>query len=146
MAVAKGRKNERLANLSKAETRLRERYIRSPIDGIFLKKAKSVGEGVERLETVARVVDDTRLILIVYCDSSLFGEIDPSRGYSFELLDGPHKGRIIPADVIHIDPLIDPSSGTFRVKLRVRDREFASAGISARFIPSPVPLVELGRK
>ena len=140
LALAKGRHNERLANLSKAEVRLRERYIRSPIEGIFLKKAKSVGEAVQRLETVARVVDDTQLTLIIYCDSSLFGEIDPALSYSIELLDGPHKGRIIPGDVFHIDPLIDPSSGTFRVKLRVRSHQYGAAGISARFIPSPVPL------
>ena len=136
LAMAESRYQQSLANLAMAEVRLRERFIRSPIDGIFLKKSKSVGESVERLETVARVVDASRLMLVVYCGTSLFGQIEKEANYPIELLDGRHRGKRIEGKVIHLDPIVDPSTGTFRVKLGIAPGDEVAAGFAARLIPN----------
>ena len=122
------------ATLETAKIRLDKMKIKSPIDGIFLKKYKSVGESVERLETVARVLDDTRLELVVYCGSHLFGSMHSDTTLNIEILDGPSRGEQVAAEIVYVDPIIDPSSGTFRVKLEISPTETVSAGLAARLI------------
>ena len=40
------------------------------------------------------------------------------------------------AEVVYVDPLIDPSSGTFRVKLEIAPTDSVSAGLAARLLIS----------
>ncbi len=122
------------ATLETAKIRLEKMKIKSPIDGVFLKKYKSVGESVERLETVARVLDDTRLELVVYCGSHLFGSMHSDTTLNIEILDGPSRGEQVAAEIVYVDPIIDPSSGTFRVKMEISPSETVSAGLAARLI------------
>ncbi len=136
LAKAESQYQHTQASKKAAEIRLDKKKIKSPIDGIFLKKYKSVGESVERLETVARVLDDTRLELVVYCGSQLFGTLHSDTTLNIEILDGPARGEQATAEVVYVDPLIDPSSGTFRVKLEISPSENISAGFAARLIIS----------
>lgn len=124
------------ATLETAVIRRENKKIKSPIDGLFLKKYKSVGESVERLETVARVLDELRLEFVVYCGSHLFGTLQADTTLQIEILDGPSRGEQTSAEVVYVDPLIDPSSGTFRVKLEIAPTESVSAGLAARLLIS----------
>ena len=122
------------AALQAAKIRLDKKKVRSPIDGLFLKKYKSVGEAVDRFETVARVLDDSRLELVIYCGSHLLGAVRADTTLPIEILDGPSRGTQAMALVTYVDPMIDPASGTFRVKLHVVPTDVVSAGLAARLL------------
>ncbi len=136
LAKAESQYKQTQATVETAAIRLEKMKIKSPIDGLFFKKYKSVGESVERLETVARVLDESRLELVVYCGSHLFGSLHSDTTLQIELLDGPSRGEQASAEVVYVDPLIDPSSGTFRVKLEIAPSNSVSAGLAARLLIS----------
>ncbi len=114
-----------------ASLQLSYRTIRSPIDGIFFKKIKSVGEVLQRLEVAARVIDDSSLDMMVYVSPQYFGLFQIGDRVDIQLLDGPHMGKIVEALVDYVDPLIDPASGTFRVKLLVEPSMDVYSGLGA---------------
>ncbi len=134
LAKAESQYKQAQATVDTAKIRYEKKKIKSPINGIFLKKYKSVGESVERLETVARVLDHTRLELVVYCGSHLFGSMHSDTTLNIEILDGPSRGEQVAAEIVYVDPIIDPSSGTFRVKMEISPSETVSAGLAARLI------------
>lgn len=123
------------AALGIAKANLTNRTISSPIDGIFLKSNKSVGEAVERYEVVARVVDVSVLEMVVYCDARLFPAFQGRTEAQVRVLRSPDDQPVVPAKITHVDPVIDPSSGTFRVKLHIIPSGDAASGLSAVLIP-----------
>jgi len=131
LSKAESQLKQAQATLKMAKIRLEKMKIKSPIDGIFFKKYKSVGESVERLEPVARVLDESRLEFVVYGGSYLFRSLHADTTMQIEILDGPARGEQVSAEVVYVDPLIDPSTGTFRIKLEVSPSESVSAGLAA---------------
>jgi RND family efflux transporter MFP subunit len=121
-----------------ARARLANRTLISPIDGIFLKTNKSVGEAVDRFETVARVVDASRLEMVVYADAKHFAALHRIQTVNVKVFISSNSEPIVNAVVAHIDPIIDPSSGTFRVKLLLA----AAAGVAPGY-PAILLLPEL---
>lgn len=117
-----------------AEVQLSYKTITSPINGIFFKKNKSVGESVTRLEVVARVLDDQQLEMVLYCGPQLFGKFQDGQNVKVKLLDGPEKGLIVPAKVVSTDSIIDAASGTFRTKLAVERSPHVTAGLAAMLV------------
>ncbi len=122
------------ASLQAAKISLEKKRVRSPIDGLFLRKYKSVGESVDRFETVARVLDDSRLELTIYCGSHLYGAVQPDSWLPVEIMDGPSRGAQALAQIMFIDPIIDPATGTFRVKLQIDPTEIFAPGLAARLL------------
>ena len=49
-------------------------------------------------------------------------------------MDGPSRGAQALAQVIFIDPIIDPATGTFRIKLEVVPTEVFAPGLAARLL------------
>lgn len=137
LALAEAARDRAEAALSGARDRLEARTIKSPIDGLFFKRSKSVGEAVAQFETVARVIDDSELELVVYAGSSLFGTLQPNRSATVEVMDGPGRGTKVPGTITHVDSLVDPASGTFRIKVRVEPSSVAGAGFAARLLLEP---------
>ena len=125
------------AAIALAQARLANRTIVSPIEGIFLKTNKSVGEAVERFETVARVVDVSSLEMVVYCDSQYFSVFKLTDMVRVRVLKGAEEQPIVEAKIVHIDPIIDPSSGTFRIKLQLPRSAHAAPGYAAVMLPPP---------
>ncbi|HQU08813.1 MAG TPA: efflux RND transporter periplasmic adaptor subunit [Opitutales bacterium] len=135
LAQAKSRELQAWANLDAAKVRLSYRSITSPIDGLYFKKTKSVGESIGRFETAARVIDDSELIMVVYAGAEYFGKVAPGDTVQVLLRDGPGKGQKVQAKVMYVDPLIDPATGTFRIKLQVEPSAVAIPGLSAEMLP-----------
>lgn len=124
-----------------ARVRLANRSIRSPIAGIFLKTNKLVGEAVERYETVARVVDVTSLEMVVFCDARYFSLFKIGQRVDVRVFKSPEDQPIVQGLVVHTDPIIDPSSGTYRVKIKVERSEDSVPGLAAILIaPASAPL------
>jgi RND family efflux transporter MFP subunit len=132
-AVARSGYDQAAATLELARVRLVNRDVISPIDGIFLKTNKVVGEAVERYETVARVVDITSLEMVVYCDARFFSLFKDDQKVDVRVLKSAEDQPVVTGTVSHVDPIID-SSGTFRVKVRIEPSPKAVAGFPAILI------------
>ncbi|MEX2045128.1 MAG: efflux RND transporter periplasmic adaptor subunit [Opitutus sp.] len=132
--LARSRHEQALATLQLANVRLANRTIQSPISGIFLKTNKLVGESVDRYETVVRVVDVRSLEMMVYCDSSHFSLFKTGQQVGIRVLKSGNAQPVVPGLVVHKDPIVDPASGTFRVKIKIERSTDAVAGLPALLI------------
>jgi RND family efflux transporter MFP subunit len=114
-----------------AQSRLSNRTLTSPIKGIFLKTSKSVGEAVERFETVARVVDTSRLEVLVYADARYFTKFTQG-GQARIRVSLPTGGQVVTQGTVsHVDPIIDPATGTFRIRVQFEPSAEVAAGYTA---------------
>ena len=131
--VLRNRRDQAKASLDLVQARLDKRTIRSPIDGIYLKSQKSVGESVERFEQIARVVDASQLRLTFYCDAHLLGVFAVGQTVTLEVQPSLQKTVRTTGKLIHADPIID-SSGTFRLIIEVIPSDDAIAGLPAALV------------
>ncbi|HRP03607.1 MAG TPA: efflux RND transporter periplasmic adaptor subunit, partial [Opitutaceae bacterium] len=134
LKVTQSRVDQAKAMLAIAEVRLENRTLRSPIDGIFLKTVKSVGEAVERFDTIARVVDASSLRFVVFGDYSLIGRFKPGQKVALQVQSTPEAESRVEGVVLHIDPIVDSTSGTFRIIIEVTPSDRAVAGLSALLV------------
>lgn len=133
--LAQSRLAQAEATRDLAKSRLANRTLTSPIDGIFLKTSKSVGEAVDRFETVARVIDASRLEMVVYADAKYFSAMRSLKRAKVEISLSADKKTFTEAEVSHVDPIIDPATGTFRVKLQLALSEGVAPGYTAFLVP-----------
>jgi len=139
--LAQSRYEQSLAGLEMSRVRLANRSINSPIAGIFLKTNKQVGEAVDRYETVARVVDVTSLEMVVFCDARYFSLFKPGQQVDVRVFKSTEDQPIVTGIVAHTDPIVDPSSGTFRVKIKLERSDQSVPGLSALLIaPATEPI------
>lgn len=135
--LAASRHEQAMAAVALARARLANRDVLSPIDGIFLKTTKQVGEAVERYETIARVVDVTSLEVVVFCDARFFSIFANGQQVDLKVLKTAEDQPIISGTVFHVDPIVDPTSGTFRVKVKIERSAQAIPGYAAILIAPP---------
>lgn len=138
--VLQSRRDQAKAALDLAQARLDNRTLRSPINGIFLKTSKSIGEAVERFETVALVVDASVLSLVAYCDASHLGLFKEGQSVPVQVLALGEQQLTVTGTVRHVDPIIDATFGTFRVVVEVTPTDKVVAGLPGVLIaPRPLP-------
>lgn len=117
-----------------ARVGLVDRDIVSPISGIFLKTNKQVGEAIDRYETVARIIDVTSLEMVVFCDARYFSLFKEGQKVDVRVLKSNEDQPTVSGTIFHVDPIIDPSSGTFRVKVKIQPSPEAVPGFPAVLI------------
>ena len=102
------------ADAAEARERLRLRVLRSPIDGVVIER--NVGPG-ERLgqDPALRLASLDPLHVEVILSAEYFGQVRP--GQIGRVHPAAPVGGDYPAKVTVVDPVIDPGSGTFRVRL-----------------------------
>lgn len=137
LAQAEGHYVEAVQAAEIAKIRLDQRYIKSPIDGVFFKKNKSAGEFVARYEVVARIIDASVLEFLVFLDPEYLGQFKVGDIVTLELLDGPSRGGKVEGKVMFVDTFVDPASGTFRVRTEVAPDGGAITGLSAKLVSWP---------
>jgi membrane fusion protein, heavy metal efflux system len=105
-----------------ARQRLDERTIRSPIDGIIVERYLAVGERVEE-KPLVRVVKIDPLRVEAILPSALYGLITTGSVASIR----PEMPNAVPvtATVTLVDKVLDAASGTFRVRMRLPNRDGA---------------------
>lgn len=128
--IATARRKQAQADLDASQARFKERSIFAPIPGLLFKRSRAVGEAVERLETVVRVIDASKLILVVYAGPELLGKFAVDTTARISIDTGPARGTQVEARVAFIDPVLDPESGTFRIRLQVDPTDKIQPGIS----------------
>jgi membrane fusion protein, multidrug efflux system len=103
--------------LRQAEVALKEKTIRSPLNGIVVKKYKEAGESVDRAEKVLDVISIDQVYVQFFLDPKLLNsvkvdQIVPVRfaGVSEKKFDGK---------VVFVSPMLDAGSVSFRVKVLI---------------------------
>lgn len=99
-----------------ARIKAEERTLRSPIAGVVTKRLKDKGESVSRMEEVAEVMAIDRIFVLLNLPEDLRSALRPSDP-AWVVVPSmankePFEGRID-----FIDPVVDPGSGLFRVKV-----------------------------
>ncbi len=107
--------------LKRAQEVLSQRAVKSPANGIVLKRIRRPGEVVRELEPVLTVVRLDPLWVETFCPKELFGKI--RSGQEAEVLpEAPHNGRYR-ARVEVVDAVVEATSGTFGIRLEMKNPE-----------------------
>ena len=122
--------------LKEREERLALRTIRSPIDGFVVERSGSPGEYIGE-EPIMTIVSIDPLHVEVIAPVSLLGRI--TTGMTAEVRPDV-VGGAYPAEVVIVDPVVDPTSDTFGVRLALDNDDGAlPAGLKCevRFLEAP---------
>ncbi len=103
------------AELEQASERLRLRTIRSPLSGTVIERSASPGEFVGS-DPILTIVDIDPLYVEVIAPVSELGRI--RKGMRAEVIPDPIGGSY-QATVVIVDPVVDPTSDTFGVRLEL---------------------------
>jgi len=105
--------------------------LRSTIDGSVLRVNKQVGEMTDENPVIV-VVQTSKLNAIFYPPKELFGKIAVGDKVTLTLGKKSDTPVDVPAVVVAVDPIIDPASQIFRVKLELDNAQGKlPAGIDA---------------
>lgn len=109
-------------DLQHAEANLDLRQIRSPIDGVVVKRYSSPGEFVEA-EPIIKLAQLDPLKVEVVSPVSNYGRID--KGMRAEIIPefGGYQGLV--AEVVVVDKVIDAASGTFGIRLELPNKDYS---------------------
>ena len=116
--------------LSRAETALDLRRIRSPIDGVVVARLLDPGEHLEN-QPLLRIVKLDPLYVEAILPMRLFGKVKP--GMSASVFPELNEGPALVATVELVDPMGDAGSGTFGARLSLPNpHETIPAGVKCR--------------
>ena len=137
LQVNQERENKHIAGLEylRAQAVLRQRTIRSPVDGVVMERFKSVGEYVED-EPLLRVAQLNPLHVEVIVPIDYLGRI--VRGMQADVMSVVPGSEAVRATVERVDRVADAASGTYGVRLSLPNPEYKiPAGLRCRlgFLP-----------
>ena len=115
------------------------RKIRSPIDGVVVKRYSSPGEFVES-DPVIKIAQLDPLKIEVVSPVSNYGKIDV--GMRAEIIPDFGGYQDLIAEVVVVDKVVDAASGTFGIRLELPNKDYAiPSGLKCkvRFMPGYVP-------
>ncbi len=106
--------------LKEAEARYSLRVIKSPVNGVIAERLLGPAEyvGENPILTIARI---DPLFVEVVAPVSYFGQI--KRGMKVKVLPELPVGGEYAAEVIVVDKVIDAASGTFGVRMKLRNKD-----------------------
>ncbi len=116
LAQKKEQKQQKTVALQREQIALERMTIRSPIEGSVLRVNKSAGEATDETPLVV-VVQITKLNAVFYPPKQVFGKVKVGDKVLLELQTEPVVKR--EGVVVAVDPIIDPASQLFRVKIEV---------------------------
>ena len=100
-----------------AQQRFQERSIRAPFAGLVLRLFKQRGASLHSLERFADVADLSRVVVTLYLDAANLQRLKP--GQTAEVTIPLVGTKPFPGVVDVVDPVVDPATGQFRVKVLV---------------------------
>ena len=100
-----------------AKQRWQDRSIRAPFAGLVLRLFKQRGASLHSLERFAEVADLNQVVVTLYLDAENLRRIQP--GQTAEVTIPLVGAKPFTGVVDVVDPVVDPASGQFRVKVLV---------------------------
>ena len=122
LEAAKDKQAQAKARYSQELLTLERMTLRSPIDGSVLRVKKQVGEQTDEGPVIV-VVQTSKLNAIFYPGKELFGKVKVGDKVPLDF-EGVKRDGVIVA----VDPVMDPVSQRFRVKLEVENAKGDLAG------------------
>lgn len=124
--------------LQRANAVLGDKTLTATFDGVILRIHKEVGESVGRTEKIIEVIDYDTLHIEAYLEAIHLGTV--RKGQKARVIFPSLGDRELEAEFLLVDPVVEPGSGLFRVRLALAnpDRSIPS-GIPARLIFEPAP-------
>ena len=127
--------------LQRAQEALEIRTVRSPFGGVVVDVLVAPGESIENRPLV-RIASIDPLNVEVIAPVELFGQITTgmqARVLPEQPIGGEHKAK-----VVLVDRVLDAASGTFGIRLQLRNRGYKlPAGLRCNVIFEPAPQSEL---
>ena len=103
-----------------AELNLSYTEICSPIAGRVGDRLAKIGQRIQPTDKLFSVVNNAQVIAVVYVPEKNLGEI--KIGQKAIIYSDNLKGEVFDGWIKRISPVVDPSSGTFKVTVGVRNR------------------------
>lgn len=126
LAASKDKQLQSKAKYMEEKLTLDRMTLRSPIDGSVLRVNKHPGEQTDDNPVIV-VVQTSKLTAVFFPTKELFGKIAVGDRVPLDL-EGTKREGVVTA----VDPIIDPASGIFRVKLEIDNADAKiPAGINA---------------
>ena len=113
------RRKQQKLNVQMREKELEDTRIRSPIDGVVVKLMFDLGEVVDELRPVARVVDVQNLQAHVHLPVEALGAV--ALGGLAVVIAEQRPDEQLKGKIAFIEPVVDPRSRTFSVKVDLED-------------------------
>jgi RND family efflux transporter MFP subunit len=110
------------------------RVVLSPISGVVAQAVYEAGEDAKAQEPLARVVDNSKILLVVNIDASAGRWIKKGQAVRLQLDSG---GEMVDrqGSISFISPVVDPFSGLLRVKAVFDNRDGSvRPGVSGRLL------------
>lgn len=107
------------AALKLAQLKLNYTEIRAPIDGVISERMVKTGNLVSQHEAVFRIDDFSPLWAVLHVPERELNTLH--QGQSVRLSLDAYPGTAFNGEVIRISPVVDPTTGTFKVTAEVRD-------------------------
>lgn len=112
-----------IAQLSLAEEQLRKRTLHAPFDGRVIQIHAGLGNTIDPTQPAIHVAQLDQLEIEMHLPVSLFNTI--TRGDSRELRAAAPVNTLINATVTYVAPVVEPTSGTFRVVFAIDNSSLA---------------------
>ncbi|MCX5655348.1 MAG: efflux RND transporter periplasmic adaptor subunit [Planctomycetota bacterium] len=129
--LAKKNRQKAMVDAEATKVALERKKIRAPVAGIVTRKPKGVGEAAQPLETVAHMAVIDPLHIIIHPPARMLGMFKASQTLAVEVLE-PRR-QSVSTKVQIVNPVVDPASNTFRVRLAVENPDGRiSAGVRVR--------------
>lgn len=125
--------------LQKAEAQLKQKNVRSPIQGVVVQRYKSISEHVED-EAIVRIAQLNPLYVEAIVPMEQFGRI--SNGMQAEVFFDSFNASAQRATVTVVDQMGDAASGTFGVRLELPNPDYklpAGLKCNVKIVADPPP-------
>jgi RND family efflux transporter MFP subunit len=132
LLTAKESRKIRRAELKQIEAQIEVKNIRAPIDGVVSRIFKTEGDlvGLNDEDALVTVVQALPLHVIFHIPYSFIGTLASGQKVTLHV-DG--REDMVAGTVLYSSPLVDPESGTVRVKIGFDDTFIAKSGIRCSF-------------
>lgn len=146
LAAAKVAHHMAALELQRSKAELEQRTIRSPIDGVIVKRALGPGEYVHQEANIVTMARIDPLYVEAFLPVRYFGLVKPGDTASVRP-DDPVGGERSAAVTI-VDQVFDAASGTFGIRLALPNPDHVvPAGLRCRItfdVPDPAPATTVG--
>lgn len=127
VAEDKGLEQEVRLELAKLECeaariKAEERTLRTPISGVVTKRIKEKGESVGRMEPVMEVMEIDRVFVMLNLPEGARAQLRQNSLAEVRVVSAK-EGATFTGKIDFIDPVVNPGSGLFRLKILVENPE-----------------------
>jgi RND family efflux transporter MFP subunit len=98
-----------------------EKLIKAPYAGIFMRRFHERGEAIKALERYGEIVNIDKVYVVIYFDAAQLPRV--KRGQRAEVQIPTQGDTVFPGTVEIVDPVVDPSSALFRIKVVVENSD-----------------------